>query len=156
CGAILIGLGPGALHALNLKGALAEGAVPPLIIMALSSPAFAVSSAATSWLEGLGRPTAPNALMWVANVLNLGVVLLLVPGVFGLPALGAVGAALATCAARLFLALATLAYIARMKEARSLGVFQRAPKDRWREAEQRRVGYGAGASGLFEISAFAG
>ena len=37
--------------------------------------------------------TPPMLLMWVANAINLGVDLVLVPGGFGLPAMGAVGAA---------------------------------------------------------------
>jgi MATE family multidrug resistance protein len=93
--------------------------------------------------------------MWAANVVNLAFDLLLVPGVFGLPALGAVGAAWATAGARTFLAVAVLAYIARMPEARALGVFTLAPRDRAAEAEQRRIGYGAGISNFFEVAAFA-
>ena len=61
----------------------------------------------------------------------------------------------ATFAARGFLLIALLAYIANMAEARSLGVFDKPVRDRVAEAEQRRVGYGAGASNFFEVAAFA-
>jgi MATE family multidrug resistance protein len=115
---------------------------------------FALSSAAASWLEGLGRMTPPMVLMWVANILNLGVDLVVVPGRFGLHPMGAIGATLATFSARTFLALATLAYIALMPDARRLGVFTKPPRDRALEREQRRVGYGAAASNFFEMSAF--
>jgi MATE family multidrug resistance protein len=152
--AVLVTLGPLVLRGLGLKGDLAAGATGPLIVFAVSMPGFTVSLATASWLEGLGRPTPPNALMWAANVLNLGVDLVLVPGTMGLPAMGAVGAAVATLTARIFLSVATLVYIARMADARALGVFDRPRRDRPREIEQRRVGYGAGASSLFEAGAF--
>src|SRR5580704_18341511 len=92
--AVVISLGgPPLLASLGLKGNLAAGASGPLVILALSMPAFAMSSAAASWLEGLGRMTPPMLLMWVANILNLGVDLVLVPGGFGLHPMGASGAA---------------------------------------------------------------
>ncbi|HEX3918779.1 MAG TPA: MATE family efflux transporter [Caulobacteraceae bacterium] len=147
--------GPALLAHLGLKGNLAAGSAAPLIILAISMPSFAISSASSSWLEGLGRTTPPMLLMWAANFLNLGVDLVLVPGGFGLPAMGAAGAATATFSARTFIALATLIYIALMKDSRRLGVFERPTPSRPVEIEQRRVGYGAAASAFFETSAFA-
>jgi MATE family multidrug resistance protein len=147
--------GPPLLRLLGLKGGLAAGASGPLVILALSMPAFAVSSAASSWLEGLGRMTPPMLLMWAANILNLGVDLVLVPGGLGLHAMGANGAALATSSCRVFLSLATLGYIALTPDAHALGVFRKPPRSRPAEIEQRRIGYGAAASSFFEITAFA-
>jgi MATE family multidrug resistance protein len=138
-----------------MQGGLAQGATAPLIVLAVSMPSFAISAAASSWLEGLGRTTPPMLLMWGANVLNLAVDLVLVPGAFGLPALGATGAATATFGARTFLAVATLVWIVTMKDARRLGVFTRPPRSRPDEIEQRRIGYGAAASSFFETTAFA-
>ena len=153
--AVVLSLGgPVLLASLGLKGGLARGAAAPLIILALSMPSFAISSATASWLEGLGRMTPPMLLMWVANVINLGVDLVLVPGGFGLPAMGAAGAAVATASSRLFLALATLAYILLMKDARALGVFTKPAPSRAAAIEQRRIGYGAAASNFFEMAAF--
>lgn len=152
--AILALAGPALLGSLGLKGGLARGATGPLLVLAASMPAFAVSVAASSWLEGLGRMTPPMLLMWTANLLNLGIDLVLVPGGFGLPALGAAGATCATFTARAFLALATLAYIALMPDARALGVFAKPQRSRPAEIEQRRIGYGAAASNFFEMSAF--
>ena len=42
-----------------------------------------------------------------------------------------------------------------MPEARALGVFTKPERDRAAEAEQRRIGYGAGVSNFLEVSAFA-
>lgn len=152
---VLVAVGPLFLRSIGLEKDLADGAARALIIFSLSMPAFAVGAAACSWLEGLSRPGPVVWAMWAANIVNLVMDLLLVPGTFGLPALGAVGAAWATSGARTFLALAILIYIARMPEARALGVFDRPERDWPAEIEQRRVGYGAGASNFFEVAAFA-
>lgn len=147
-------LGPAFLHAIGLEADLARGASHVLLIFALSMPGYALSVSASFWMEGLGRPGPGAIAMWVANIVNLGLVLLLVPGTFGLPALGAVGAAWGTTGARLFLAIVMIVYIARMPEARKLGVFDQPARDPDAEAAQRRIGYGAGASNFFEVAAF--
>jgi MATE family multidrug resistance protein len=146
--------GPPLLHHLGLGQDLADGATAPLLVFAISCTPYAVSVAVSLWLEGLSRPGAAAWAMWGANGVNLAVDLLLVPGAFGLPALGAVGGACATLGARLTLCLFLLAYVARMDEARALGVFARAPRDRAAEAEQRRIGFGAGLSNVCEVAAF--
>lgn len=153
--AALLLLGDLFLHSIGLEKDLADGASRALTVFAFSLPLYALSVTSAFWLEGLARPGPAAWAMWAANVVNLGLNLLLVPGAFGLPAMGAVGAAWATTGARAFLTVATLAYIAWMAEARSLGVFDRPERDRAAEAEQRRIGYGAGASNFFEVASFA-
>src|SRR5512146_3232942 len=122
--------GPPFLHAIGLSRGLADGATRPLLIFCLSLPGYAVSVAAAFWLEGLSKPGPAAWLMWAANAVNLALDLLLVPGTFGLPVLGAVGGAWATTGARTFLAFATLAYVVLMPEARALGVFVKPARDR--------------------------
>src|SRR5207302_3978823 len=143
--AVLIAGGPPFLRA-TLAPDLAHGASRALVVFSLSLPSTALSVAGSSWLEGLGRPKPAMVMMWVANVVNLIVDLVLVPGTFGLPALGAVGGAWATTTSRTALAIVTFIYIARMRDAAQLGVFDRPVRDKPRETEQRRIGYGAGAS----------
>lgn len=152
----LAALGPLLLHAVHLPKVLADGATAPMIVFSLSMPLYAVSVALSFWLEGLSRPGPVTIAMWVANALNLAVNLLLVPGTFGLPALGAVGAAWSTFVARAFLTLVLAIYVVRLKDARALGVFDKPARDRPAEIAQRKVGYGAGASNFFEVAAFAG
>ena len=147
--------GPAFLHAIRLEDDLADGASRALLIFCLSLPGYTLSVAASFWLEGLSRPGPGAWMMWIANAVNLALDLLLVPGTFGLPALGAVGGAWATTGARTFLAVAMLGYIAAMPEARALGVFRKPARDRAAEAEQRRIGFGAGASNFFEVASFA-
>jgi MATE family multidrug resistance protein len=151
----LLAAGPTFLHAIGLEPDLADGATRALIVFSLSLPGYALSVTASFWLEGLSRPGPAAWAMWAANIVNLLLNLLLVPGTFGLPALGAVGAAWATCGARTFLALAVLIYIVRMPEALALGVFTRPEPDRAAAIAQRRIGYGAGVSNFFEVAAFA-
>lgn len=148
-------LGPLFLSSLGLKDGLAAGAAAPLIVFSLSLPLYAVSVTATFWLEGLSRPGPVTLIMWIANAVNLAANLVLVPGTFGLPALGAVGGAWSTFIARAFMIIAIAIYVWRMKDARALGVFDKPARDRPAEIEQRRIGYGAGASNFFEVSAFA-
>ncbi len=151
---VLLAAGPPLLHVSGISKALADGATPPMIALALSLPVYCVSVAGGSWLEGLGRPRPVVVFMALANVVNLAVNLVLVPGHFGLPALGATGASVATCVSRVFLTILVLAYVSRMPDARALGVFDKPHPDRARAAEQRRIGYGNGASSFFEVAAF--
>jgi multidrug resistance protein, MATE family len=147
--------GPVFLHAIGLEKSLADGASRVLLVFCLSLPAYAISVSASFWMEGLSRPGPGAVAMWIANAINLAFDLILVPGHFGLAAQGAIGGAWATTGARTFLAVFMLAYIAMMPEARTLGVFDKPERNRAAEAEQRRIGFGAGASNFFEVAAFA-
>lgn len=149
-------LGPPLLHAVHLPKALADGATAPMIVFSLSLPLYALTVVLSFWLEGLSRPGPVTIAMWVANAVNLAVNLLLVPGTFGLPALGAVGGAWATFVARAALLIMLAVYVLRLKDARTLGIFDKPARDLPASIEQRRIGYGAGASNFFEVAAFAG
>jgi MATE family multidrug resistance protein len=153
---VLIAAGPPFMHAIGLEPDLAAGSSEVLTIFALSLPFYGLAVTASMWLEGQSRPGPGAWAMWAANVVNLGLLLLLVPGTLGWPALGAVGGAWATTGARAFLVIAMLVFIARMPEARALGVFRKPERDRAAEVEQRQIGYGAGASNFFEVASFAG
>jgi MATE family multidrug resistance protein len=153
--AALMLAGPPFLHAIGLEKSLADGASKVLLVFCLSLPGYVISVSASFWMEGLSRPGPGAWAMWIANGINLALDLILVPGHLGLPALGAMGGAWATTGARTFLAIFMLAYIALMPGARELGVFDKPERDRAAEAEQRRIGFGAGASNFFEVAAFA-
>ena len=153
---LLFALGPMLLGLLRLEPDLAAGASRTLQVFALSLPPYLVAVACSFFLEATRRATPAMIIMWAANALNLALNLLLVPGVMGLPALGAVGSAWATFGARTALMVLSLAYIARLPEARTLRLFARSPRDRHAEAAQRRIGYAAGASYAIEVGAFSG
>ncbi|MGZ8370810.1 MAG: MATE family efflux transporter, partial [Caulobacteraceae bacterium] len=153
--ALLIAFGPAFLHVIGLERGLADGASWPLRIFALSMPVYLMGVAASFYLEALGRPKAGMAITWIGNGVNLGLNLLLVPGVGDIPAFGAVGSAWSTFGSRLFLTLALIVYIARLKEARSLGVFTKPADGKAAAVEQRRIGYAAGISYFVEGGSFA-
>lgn len=153
---LLFALGPSLMGVLRLEPDLARGASRALQVFALSLPPYLVAVACSFFLEATRRATPAMIIMWAANGLNLLLNLLLVPGVLGLPAWGAVGSAWATFGARMALMILSLAYIARLPEARALGLFVRPARNRPAEAAQRRIGYAAGASYAIEVGAFAG
>jgi MATE family multidrug resistance protein len=163
--ALLVGLassavvalaGPAFLHAIGMAPGLADGATPPLRLFCLSLPVYLVACACTFFLEGLGKPMPGMVAMWIANAVNLAVDLWLVPGRSGLPVEGAVAAAWATFAARFVLAAALLIYIARLPEARALGLFGGVKGDKAGAREQVHIGLGAGAATFIEMCAFSG
>lgn len=152
--ALLIALGPAFLRATGVEPDLARGAGVTLLILSLSLPASLLTVVLSSWLEALGRPARAMAAMWLANAVNLALVLVLVPGGMGLPALGAVGAAWSTFGARTALLLVLAAMVLRLPDARALGVLSPVEPDRAAAAEQRRIGYAAGAAFFVETAAF--
>jgi MATE family multidrug resistance protein len=156
CAALLIVLGPGLLATFHMVPGLSEGAGPSLRIFALSLPVYLVATAAILWLEALGKAGPGLAAMWIANAVNLALDLWLVPGAIGMTPLGAVGAAWGTLGARTVLMVLLLAYVARLPNARALGLYERPRDGRAAGREQRRIGYGAGASQLVEAAAFSG
>ena len=154
--AVLLLFGPAFLHVAGLERSLADGASRVMVIFALSMIPNALSNALSQWLEAIRRPTPAMTMMWLANAVNLAIDLTLVPGHPGIPAMGAMGGGFATLGARTFLTLALAIYVVRMPDARALGVFDKPARDPVAESQQRRVGYGAGASGFFEVAAFSG
>lgn len=151
----LIAVGPWLLGQMHLDTGLAEGAGPALIVLALSMPAYLVSVAAQFFLEALGKPKPGMVAMWVANAVNLGLNLLLVPDILGIGLHGATASCWATFAARAALAIFLVIYILRLPEARALGVFNKPTPDPKAAAEQRKIGYGGGSSYFIEVAAFA-
>ncbi|AYG96378.1 MATE family efflux transporter [Brevundimonas naejangsanensis] len=151
----LLLLGPFGLVHMGLEDGLGEGATPALMVFALSMPAYLVSVAAQFFLEGLHRPKAGMVAMWVANAVNLGLNLLLVPDLLGIGLHGAVASSWATFGARTALAVFLVIFILRLPEARALGVFSKPKRDKAVESQQMRVGLGAGASNFIEVGAFA-
>ncbi len=152
---ILLSLvGPFLLPRLGFEDGLGEGAALPLTIFALSMPAYLISVAAQFFLEGLGKPKPGMWAMWVANIINIGLNLLLVPDLLGLGIHGAAASAWATFGARTALAVFLVIYILRMPEVKAWGLFKKPARDRVTEREQITVGIGAGASNFIEVGAF--
>lgn len=154
----LWGVGPFILNAMVAPDLLA-GAIWPLRLFALGLPAFLVSISVSQFLEGLGRTRDVLIATGLANILNIALVLVLVPGhveIMGVVINGASGAALATLIARTCLSLALIVWITVLRPVRHLNLWSRQAPDPEGAVAQRRVGYGAGASFFIEVMAFAG
>jgi MATE family multidrug resistance protein len=147
--------GPWVMQNVSFGEGLGEGASGPLVVFALSMPAYLLSIAGQFFLEGLSKPKPGMWAMWVANGVNIGLNLLLVPDLLGLGVDGAVASAWATFGARTALAVFLVVYILRLPEAKTWNLWAKPARDRAVEREQVKVGLGAGASNFIEVGAFA-
>jgi MATE family multidrug resistance protein len=154
-GALLAGLSGPAMHGLGLDPGLADGATPVAQVLALSLMPILIADAGVFWLESHGRAVPGMIAMWGANLVNLALNLWLVPGTSGLPVDGAVASAWSTFASRLALLAFVWILIVLWPQARTLGVFRRAPRDPDATAALRGIGYAASVSYFIEVGAFA-
>ncbi|KGM35033.1 hypothetical protein P409_06835 [Inquilinus limosus MP06] len=124
------------------------------IVLGWGMPAAVIYTVTAFFLEGLKRPVPGMIAMIAANVLNALVNWLLVFGVAGLPELGALGAAWASTASRVFLAVSLVAYVWWMRDREAYGI-RRWRGWRWSDwSRQRQLGYGGGLSIFIESGAF--
>ncbi|WP_259781522.1 MATE family efflux transporter [Aestuariispira ectoiniformans] len=109
----------------------------------------------TFFLEGLRRPYPVLFAIALGNLANIIINPLFIYGLWGLPEMGAEGAALATAIARWTMAIGIIAYVWWLKDHHALGIRQKLPKGWWQQSrQQRRYGYAAGLSYGFETFAF--
>ncbi|MGR8918924.1 MAG: MATE family efflux transporter [Gammaproteobacteria bacterium] len=105
------------------------------------------------FLEGIKRPVPAMLLMLGGNLVNAALNWILIYGHLGFEPLGAEGSAWATTIVRSLLTAGIIAYIWTMPGARRLGVRRRYSGGFAAWAEQRRIGYAAGASfGIEHVS----
>ena len=117
-------------------------------VLVLSVPLHLIYISASFFVEAIQRPVVATWLMWIANVLNVGLNLWLVPEA------GALGSAWATVGARAFLAFSLMLWVLRLPEARALGLRHRVKTPGY--AAFLRVGTAAAVSQAAESSAFSG
>ena len=116
-------------------------------VLALGLPLHFAYVACSYFLEAVRRPIVSTGVIWIANLLNLVVNLMLVPD------LGAVGSAWATVAARVFMVVVLVGYVAFGALGRQYGVRSfdvAAPGYRMLYG----VGLAAGVSQAAEVGAF--
>lgn len=150
-GAILCLGGEWILRATGQDSAVAAGAAQVLHILGFSLPGNALFLTTAFFLEAIKRPMPAVAVIVVANLLNAGLNLVLV---FGEPAMGAVGSAIATSAARWFMALALVAYVLLMPGHAVYAVRDKVVRWWADSAAARQIGYASGVSAALEASAF--
>jgi len=123
-------------------------------VIGLGLAAQLVFVTTTFFLEGIKRPVPGMAMMIAANVVNVFLNWVLIYGHLGFPAMGALGSAWATTGVRVFLAVGLVAYVWTMADHARFGIRTR-PTGGWKAwAEQRRIGFAAGASIGAEALAF--
>ncbi|HYD99736.1 MAG TPA: MATE family efflux transporter [Alphaproteobacteria bacterium] len=133
---------------------LAAGGGPVMLVIGLGLPANQIMIASSFFLEGIKRPMPVMVLTLFANLLNVLLNWVFVYGHLGFPEGGAVGSAWATTAGRWVAAFAYIAFIWTMRDQARFGVRLR-PAGGWSAwAEQRRLGFAAGASIGLETAAF--
>ncbi|MGQ9370392.1 MATE family efflux transporter [Azospirillum sp. ST 5-10] len=133
---------------------VAAGGAAVTAILGLGTPGMLLYATTGFFLEGLRRPVPVMLTMLAANLLNAGLAYALVWGAFGLPALGAEGAAASTAAVRWVMGLGLVAYVWWMPDRDRWGV-RGGFAGWWRGGRrQRTLGYAAGLSMAVESLAF--
>lgn len=148
-------LGAPFLRLAGIEDDLAAGGGAVMAVIGIGLPAQMLFVACSFFLEGIKRPLPGMVAMLLANVVNIFANWVLVYGVFGLPAMGAVGSAWATTLIRCGLAVSMLAYVWWLRD-RELYAIRRPAPGGWRSwGPMRRLGYAAGISIGVEATAFA-
>ncbi|MDH3236810.1 MAG: MATE family efflux transporter [Alphaproteobacteria bacterium] len=134
---------------------IAAGGARVTAIAGLALAPTLLSVTTSFFLEGLARPAPGMIVILCGNLLNIVLNWLLIFGHWGLPAMGAEGAILATSLTRLAMAVAAMSYVWWMPGHDAFGVRLRPAGHWWRAGrEQWRLGYAAGASQGLETTAF--
>lgn len=127
-----------------------------LHITALGIPYYLWMTASFLFMQGISRPKPGMIIMIAILPLNIILNAILIPGLFGLPALGASGAAFATIIAQAIGASAMFIYMKKMKDRdrfdiRNLSIFPIGKN--WREGKAlRRFGWAPGLAAGLEFS----
>jgi len=119
--AILLRGGP-LLRALGESDSIAEGGGQVMRMWAIGMPAAILYMATGTFLEGISRPRAAMVISLSANLANFALAWALIFGHWGLPALGAAGAALATSLTRWLMFLALAGRVLLMPDADRFGI----------------------------------
>lgn len=121
-GALLLLPGRTIFLALGQEPELAAAAGATLRMLAIGLPGLLAFQVTSFLLEGIRRPQLPLLVMVGGNLANLLLNAVLIDGRFGLPAMGAEGAALATSLVRIGMAAALALAALRLPVARSYGL----------------------------------
>jgi multidrug resistance protein, MATE family len=136
------------LSLFGIEASLVQPSARVTKVLVWSIPLQLIYVCTAFFVEAIQRPAVSTWVMWIANLLNV------VLNLWFVPRWGAIGSAWATFGARAFLAIALLAWVLRLPEARVLGLRQRVSKPGYREF--LGVGAAAAVSQAAESSAFSG
>jgi len=133
---------------------LARGGGAVMRMFSWGMPPILIYVATTAFLEGVQRPRPGMIVMLGANLLNIGLNWIFIYGHAGAPAMGAVGAVLATGIVRWGAAAALVGYALWMPEAGHFGVRAAIPDPAALARRLRQIGYPIGLAQGLETTAF--
>jgi MATE family multidrug resistance protein len=141
-----LGLDPDvAVHAASYTKALLWSTVPLLVFMAFRH-----------YLQGMNHVRPVMVVMLSANLVNVIANWIFIFGNVGAPAFGTSGAGWASCASRVYMCLALLAYIVRQARRDQTGLFEADRRIEWsRIARLARLSFPAAVQRGLEIGVFA-
>lgn len=132
-----------------------EQAVPYLTVIGFSMIPFLVFQTFRQFSEGLSNTRVPMMVSVSANILNIILNYILIYGKFGAPALGLLGAGIATLISRIVMAIVMAVYILNTQKFKPyLSDFKWKGFDFKVAKDLLRVGVPAGFQFIFEIGAF--
>ena len=144
------------LHVFGLNEEVGALAGPYLRAVSWSLPPLLVYAASRRYLQGMSLVRPVTAALVSANIVNVVGNWILIHGHLGAPALGVVGSAYATVAARVYMALALVAFIVWHSRSQGTGL-ERAPRqiDRERIRQLLVLGVPAACQVTLEVGVFA-
>ncbi len=110
------------LHWLGEDDGIARGGGQVMRMWAIGMPAAILYMATGSFLEGISRPRAAMVVSLASNLVNFPLAWALIFGHWGLPAMGAAGAALATSLTRCLMFLTIAGHVLLMPDAARFGI----------------------------------
>ncbi|MBV6633093.1 MAG: MATE family efflux transporter [Alphaproteobacteria bacterium] len=155
--AVICQFGPSFLSATGQSAELSNEGGRVVAVLGLSLPATYFFVVTTFSLEGLKRPVPAMWVMLLANLVNIGSNWVLIYGQFGLPSMGAEGAAWSTVIVRWIQVFVLVGILLTMRDAAALG-FRGAGWGigKWADWQrQRSIGYASSLSILAESVSFA-
>tara|TARA_Y100001934_G_scaffold11060_1_gene14047 strand:- start:40603 stop:42009 length:1407 start_codon:yes stop_codon:yes gene_type:complete len=139
---------------LGQEADLSRGGSEVMAMFAWGMPAIYLFTAASMFLEGVGRVIPGMVVMLVANVINAALNWIFIYGGMGLEPDGASGAVLATSLTRWFMFAAIFGYICLMADKAELGIFRRVEGIWALQKRFLRLGVPMALSYAFETTAF--
>lgn len=132
----ILAFGDQLMHLLGQPADIAVGSGAALRAFAIGMPGLMLFAACNFFLEGIRRPWAGTVIMLTGNIINFLIASPLATGGFGLPPMGATGAALATSLTRWLMFGAILVYIRRLPDRAQYGI---GTGVRWRPGDLKRL-----------------
>ena len=120
---LLLAHGEWLLRQLGQEPAIAAAGGKVLLMWGIGMPGIMLFTATSGFLEGISRPKPGMVAMILANLVNVGLNWIMIRGHWGLPAMGAEGAVLATSITRWLMFFALAAYALTMRDHARFGVW---------------------------------